>query len=340
MWKRVLNIVLWSVLGVSTCTLLIAAMHKKDETTCSDIEIEINGAHDHVFVDRKDVLAIMQKNGAKKGEEISQINLRGTEDHLERNAWVKKAELFFDNNQVLHAIIEEREPLARIFTLQGNSYYIDSSCRRLPLSDELSARVPMFTSFPSDKKVLSRPDSLVLQDVKQLAQYIQRDSFLMAQVAQVDITSQRTYEITPVLGNQLIKIGDAEDLDEKFARLKSFYKQVWAKTGFEKYEVIDVQYHDQVVATKRGSAKMYMDTAKAMQQFANTMNEMKSVMNDTVFAAAVPKAAVQKDSAKINSVKTNEKKPVTANKKPAATSKKIIKPAADKKKPKAVLKKN
>jgi len=96
-------------------------MHKKDETTCSAIEIEINGAHDHVFVDRKDVLAIMQKNGAKKGEEISQINLRGTEDQLERNAWVKKAELFFDNNQVLHAIIEEREPLARIFTLQGNS---------------------------------------------------------------------------------------------------------------------------------------------------------------------------------------------------------------------------
>jgi len=69
--------------------------------------------------------------------------------------------------------------------LNGNSYYIDSSCKRLPLSDELSARVPMFTSFRSEKKVLSRPDSLVLQDIKHIAQYIRRDSFLMAQVAQL-----------------------------------------------------------------------------------------------------------------------------------------------------------
>ena len=88
-------------------------------------------------------------------------------------------------------MIEEREPIARVFTLQGSSFYIDSSCMRLPLSDKLSARVPMFTSFPSDKKILSRPDSLVLNDVKQIAQYIQQDSFLMAQVAQIDITPQR-----------------------------------------------------------------------------------------------------------------------------------------------------
>jgi len=31
----------------------------------------------------------------------------------------KKSRIVFDNNQVLHAAIEEREPLARIFTLNG-----------------------------------------------------------------------------------------------------------------------------------------------------------------------------------------------------------------------------
>src|SRR6266498_3348230 len=131
MWKKPLRIAVWSLTAVGTCTLLVAAVQKREEKKCADIKIEINGAHNHVFVDKK---------------------------------------------EILHANIEEREPMARVFTLQGKSYYIDSSCNRLPLSDKLSARVPMFTSFPSDKKILSRPDSLVLMNIKQIAQFIEQDS--------------------------------------------------------------------------------------------------------------------------------------------------------------------
>ena len=88
-----------------------------------------------------------------------------------------------------------------------------------------------------------------------------------------------------MLGDQVIRLGDADNLDEKFTKLKSFYKQVWAKTGFEKYEMIDVQYDGQVVAVKRGVGKVYMDTAKAVKQFGNTMKEIKAVLNDTAFTA-------------------------------------------------------
>ena len=332
MWKKWLQISLWSLLGVGTFTLLIAAMQKKDEKACAGIKINIDGAKDNVFIDDKDVMAIMKSNGALKGKEVSTINLRSVEEQLEKNAWIKNADLFFDNNQVLYAKIEEREPIARIFTLSGKSYYIDSSCKMLPLSDERSARVPMFTSFPSDKKVLSKPDSSVLQDVKNIARYINADSFLTAQVAQIDITSQGTYEIIPVLGDQLIRIGDAEDLDEKFGKLKRFYKQVWAKTGFEKYETIDVQYKDQVVATKRGAGKIYADTTKAMKEFGNTLQQIKSVLNDTAFAAEVVKPVTIKDS-------VATKKPVetkTNNK----TGKKNTSPVVNQKQPKAVMKKH
>jgi cell division protein FtsQ len=55
-------------------------------------------------------------------------------------------QLFFDNNEVLQVVIDEREPIARIFTVAGNSYYIDSSLERLPLSDKMSARLPVFTN--------------------------------------------------------------------------------------------------------------------------------------------------------------------------------------------------
>jgi cell division protein FtsQ len=79
---------------------------------------------------------------------------------VEKNPWVSNAEMFLDNNQVLQVRIEERQPVARVFTLDGNSFYLDSAALRLPLSDKISARVPMFTRFPIGKPVLAKPDSL------------------------------------------------------------------------------------------------------------------------------------------------------------------------------------
>jgi len=100
----------------------------------------------------------------------------------------------------------------------------------------------MFTSFPSDKKKLSKPDSLVMDDVKHIAQYIQKDSFLMAQVAQIDITPQRTYEITPVLGDQLIKIGNADDLEEVIFILQpdGQVKKVKVRTDIQDINYIEI----------------------------------------------------------------------------------------------------
>ncbi|MGM3198787.1 cell division protein FtsQ/DivIB, partial [Bacillus cereus group sp. BC241] len=84
------------------------------------------------------------------------------ETSLETNPWVRNAEMYIDNQQVLQVLIEERQPVARVFTIQGGSFYVDSSGMRLPLSEKLSARVPMFTGFPSDNVKLSKPDSVLL----------------------------------------------------------------------------------------------------------------------------------------------------------------------------------
>ena len=45
--------------------------------------------------------------------------LRKAEEQLKNNAWIKDAELFFDNHQILHVNISEREPVARVFTISG-----------------------------------------------------------------------------------------------------------------------------------------------------------------------------------------------------------------------------
>ncbi|ULT43125.1 hypothetical protein KRR40_06350 [Niabella defluvii] len=54
------------------------------------------------------------------------------EDLLEQSSWVYNADLYFDNNNILHANVTERKPLARVFTNLGASFYIDEAAKQIP----------------------------------------------------------------------------------------------------------------------------------------------------------------------------------------------------------------
>jgi len=193
-------------------------------------------------------------NGKIKDQPVSSINLWQLEQKLEKSVWVKDAELYFDNNNVLHVTVSEREPVARVFNTAGNSFYVDNEVNKMPLSDKLSAKVPVFTGFP-DRKTLMKKDSALLRDIRTTAQFILSDPFWMAQVSQIDITAEGEFEMIPVVGNHLVKLGKAGQMDKKFNRLFVFYKNVLSKTGFDSYKTIDVQYAGQVVAMKGTGSK-------------------------------------------------------------------------------------
>ena len=270
-------------------TLLLAAISNKNKRQCKDYHILIKGAHSNFFIDQKDVEQLLMSSTRSniKGELVASFNLHMLEQVLEHNTWIDEAELYFDNRDILHVTVTEKEPVARIFTTEGNSFYIDSAGLKLPLSDKMSARVPVFTSFP-DKKILSSKDSLLLNDVKVTANFIVNDPFWMSQVAQIDITAGRNFEMIPVIGNHLVKLGNGENIAQKFRRLMVFYKQVLSKTGFEKFKVIDVQYKGQVLASnytgdsKVDSVRLRKNVEKLLQQVKNDQDDTeKSVIQVT-----------------------------------------------------------
>ena len=227
-WKKRLIQAVWILAGIGTIVLMVAAMQHKNRKKCTDIKIEISGIEEHMFIDEKDVLDLIQSKGKVTGIAVAALDLRAMETSLETNPWVRNAEMYIDNQQVLQVLIEERQPVARVFTFQGGSFYLDSSGMRLPLSEKLSARVPMFTGFPSDKVKLSKPDSVLLKDIVKIGVFVLADSFWMAQVAQVDIEPGRQFELIPVVGDHVVAIGNAEDLDAKFNRLYTFFYNIIA----------------------------------------------------------------------------------------------------------------
>jgi cell division protein FtsQ len=270
--KKILLAIVWLAVGAGTSLLLVAAIKKNEAEQCKKIEVNISGIENTIFnnekfVDEKDILNVIKTvcKADPVGKAIGSFDLKQMETEIEKSTWVKNAELFFDNNKILKVSVQEREPVARLFTTSGNSFYIDATLKMLPLSDKFSAKLPVFTNFPTDNIVLSKADSNLLGEVKNVSLAIQKDSFRMAMIDQVDITAQYNFEMIPKIGNQLIVFGNGADAEEKFKRLELFYKNVLVKTGWNKYSVINVQYKNQVVAKIRGAEDKTADSLRTLQ---------------------------------------------------------------------------
>lgn len=274
---------MWLVIGSGMIILLAAAMRKEKSDRCSNYTITIKGATENLFVNEKDVVELISKatGGRIKGQSMSAFDLRKLEKMLEDNVWIRDAEMYFDNKEVLHVTVAEREPLARIFTTAGKTYYVDTDKKLMPVSDKLTAKLPVFTGFP-EKKKLSASDSVLLGQVRDMAAFIQGNLFWKAQVSQVDITVERDFEMVPVVGNHIVKLGKGDDAPKKFHRLFVFYKEVLSKAGFDTYKVIDVQYAGQVVGVKgtptKGDIKQSRENIEKLMQLARDMDNQEMIL--------------------------------------------------------------
>lgn len=253
---RFIAATLWAAAGIALVVFLIAAMRKRDDKTCKGLEVEILDVKNNLFADKNDIKGMLLHMSPEiTGKPIGEFDLLKMEKTLEGNVWIKDAELFFDNSEVLRVKVKEREPIARIFTAGNKSYYIDKDFVRLPLSSKFSAAVPVFTGCPLDKQKWNREDSAFLQQLKDISEYIAADEFWSAQIEQVDYTANKQFELIPSVGDHVIVLGNGKDLEKKFNNLYVFYREVLSKAGWNTYARIDVQYKGLIVATPRNKRK-------------------------------------------------------------------------------------
>lgn len=336
--RKILFVTLWVVIGSGMITLLLAAIGRKKKELCNNYEITIKGAQNNFFVDKKDISKLLSAacGGEIKGQHLTEIKMRKLEELLEDNEWIRKAELWFDNKNVLRVIVTEREPVARIFTTAGNSFYIDSSTKKMSLSDKMSARVPVFTGFP-EKKLWSGNDSALIQDIKTIANYIQQNNFWNSQVSQLDIINCGyncwQFEMVPLVGNHTVRLGNAENIEEKFGRLFTFYKEVLSKTGFDKYPVLDVQYTGQIIGVKERSTSK-VDSIQLRRNVEKLLQQSRAAQYDSIGAINPPRNYTPAVNDPATAERNNETTTTPGmNKKPVPV--KTTNPT----KPKAVMKK-
>ena len=182
----------------------------------------------------------------------SDFDKANCENVLERNPYIKNAEIFVDLKQKMFCKITQRQPIVRVINIYQSQYYIDKEGTKFSAITGTSARVLVANGYIKEKR--SPQDSLktqIIQDLFKVATYIENDLFWKQFTEQLYVDKYKDLILIPKVGSFTIVLGNSDRLDQKFSDLKVFIKTALPKVGWDKYKTLNVKYKGQIVTVKK-----------------------------------------------------------------------------------------
>ena len=225
--------------------LLASAAAGENHRTCSSLQISIDGTQDLFFVDPQAIRSELGKLDADTfiGRPLQSIDLSSIELALEEMPHIEEAEAWIGTGGTLCVNLEQRVPMLRVIHNKGVSYYLDIHGEKMPSTRTFTARVHVLTGVEA-------VDEKTLAEVVELATYIREHSYLAALVEQIHRDESGEFELVPKVGDHLIKLGGISDMEGKFDRLQTIYRDGLNYTGWDAYQIIDLRYRDLVYGVR------------------------------------------------------------------------------------------
>ncbi|HUM45751.1 MAG TPA: hypothetical protein PLD84_02410 [Chitinophagales bacterium] len=252
--KPMLIITFWVLCVSGMMVLTGAAISHQQRLSFQSINVNIDESNGILFLSKDDVTRLLKDDQVNidQSKPISEVNYGKLERVIENNPYVENAELFVDANGTIQINIQQRTPILRVINNQGVGYYLDEHASKMPLSSKFTARVPVATgNILAGAENSNKNDSVTQQKLYVLAAFISSDTFLTSLIEQVVVNNQKEFELIPRIGNHTILLGDVNELQEKFSKLKIFYRDGLNHVGWNGYSQVNLKYKNEVYCKKR-----------------------------------------------------------------------------------------
>ena len=243
MLKKV-SIFLFLVLLSAYLVIAVTVFNSKpDHQTCSGLELVINDSIDYGFITKREVLRMLNsKKLSPIGKKMGEINTRQLEDELRQHALIANVECYRTSSNRIGIEITQRLPILRVMAANGESYYIDDKAHAMPIPNS-AANVAIVTGHV-DK-------AFATKELYELGMFLQRNELWKAQIQQINVTQSKELELVPRVGDHIIFLGKPGNYENKFNRLKTFYKKGLNEVGWNKYSRISLEFNNQIICTKK-----------------------------------------------------------------------------------------
>lgn len=232
-WELLLLVVL--VLG-----LYSFAGHRYHRRVVNDIEVKFLGDNSLYLTENAVNKMLIQNHGNVKNLPVDQIVLNTIEEEINANPMVENAQVFLTHTGSMVVQVRQRQPIGRVQTLV-ESFYLDQTGRKMPLSEQFTARVPLITGQVSEE---------TLAAVHRILTEVQKDEFLLKNVIGIHIQAKDDYRVELRSEDYRLHLGNADRLAKKFQKFKAFYAQSQKLEGMRDYSKVSLEFRNQVVCTK------------------------------------------------------------------------------------------
>jgi len=167
------------------------------------------------------------------------LDLNRVEKVLDNHPMIENAEVFLTMDGILKTKIIQRRPIGRV--LGNKEYYVDRLGTKMPLSPYYTARVPILIGV-AEKDI---------KEVYPLLKYINEDHFLTEHITSITRLNKGLYQLEVRQMNFNLFFGKIERVGAKFNNFKAFYKKAIKEDLLNTYKMVDLQFGNQVVCTKK-----------------------------------------------------------------------------------------
>lgn len=196
---------------------------------------------ENVFVTSETVNKLLIENNqhpktiAKEGVDLNKL-----EKSINSHDMIEKSEVFVTINGVLKAVVKQRTPIARV-SLENEAFYFDYQGNKMPLSENLSARVPLVSGSINE----SNNKNLIA-----VFRFIFNDNFLKKNIIGVEVFENGSLTMHNRAYDFEIDFGRPIHIKDKFNNYKAFFQKAEEDSLLTKYKKINLKFTHQVVCTK------------------------------------------------------------------------------------------
>ena len=246
---------IWNITKIAGLVILlfgsIGLVEKQyGDRICTSIDVEIDNQYENYFINEGDVIDLITNGGENRivGESFDDLNLKAIETELLQTKFIQNAEVYKDLEGTLMISINQSRPIARLMSNKLNDRYISNKGDVLPLSKRYTARVVLIDgAYAANSKLYDLGETEYNRQLMALLKHIDRDPFWKAQIAQLNINKKGNILMHTQVSKQVVEFGKPVDIEEKFRKLKIFYKDILPAKGWNSYNSVSVKFKDQIV---------------------------------------------------------------------------------------------
>jgi len=290
------------VLAAALVTGILWAKDKSRGEKCTGIEVQVINADSTSFVTPQGVLNDLKGQGIKLvGKRMGDINASEIEEALRLSPYLENADIVKCQDGKVLIRVSQLVPVFRVFD-GGSSYYVNRAGKHMSATNYYHSDVPVVQGHFTRKF----PPTHLLP----LIDYVENDSLLHSLVTMYIVRDTNNIILVPSISGHVVNIGNVSGLENKFAKLKLFYREVMPQRGWNTFDTISVKWNHQVVATRRTKAVQQVivdapdDDEQAPDIQTMTVGTAADVKREQQEKAAKADADVKKEDEK-NQKKSN-----------------------------------